>query len=799
MAREREDRDGKSRAQERVDDRHNKRRVFWRTVLLMVLFGAVAFVPLVGRLYQLQIVQHEELQEKAADQQTRDLSVSADRGTIYDSEGNILAMSATVQNLILSPKDLNAAIEENDEKIAAGKKANPNLNQAFVAQGLSQITGLDAEKIVERMGRTNSQYEVLYRKMENDMSEQVRAFIADNKLGNGVYLEPDSKRYYPYASLASTVIGFTGSENQGLYGAEYVYDEALSGVSGRVLTAKNGVGTEMLSRYENYIDAQDGRDHHLTINATIQGFAEKALEEGIEKYDVQNGGFCIVMDPNTAAILAMASNGGYDLNSPFEIFDPDEAFRLEEMEADPAVDEDTYKGELSKAQWAQWTNRCVNDTYEPGSTFKSMVVAAALEEGVVDLNSQFYCSGSKQVAGFTIHCSKREGHGAQDLTMAVQNSCNPAFIEIGQRLGAEKFYDYMEDFGFLSYTGVDLNGENKGRVWDRDFFESAEGAASLATASFGQTFRITPIQLITAACSVVNGGHLMVPHVLDYTTDAEGNVVDTVPVTEVRQVISEQTSATVRELLEQVVGAPKGTGKNAYQPGYRIGGKTGTSEKIGADQNEDDYIVSFLGVAPANDPKVVVLLAYDTPKPSYPGSSWTASGTYISGGNMAAPMAGPLLRQILDYMGVEKQYSASELSGADSTVPSLVGYDEATAASECKRLGYTYRKIGDGDAVTGQIPAAGAVLPAGSEVLIYMGERAPTDPVEVPDLAGKTPDQTKQALAAVNLYMRGSGSAQYFTSGTLCATQSIPAGAMVDPGTVVDVTFVENITDYRPE
>lgn len=794
MERERED--NKSKAQERVDDRHNKQRVFWRTVLLMTLFGVLAFAPLVGRLYQLQIVQHEELQEKAADQQTRDLSVSADRGTIYDSEGNILAMSATVQNLILSPKDLNAAIKANDEKIAAGKSANPSLNQAFIAQGLSQLTGVEVDKIIERMGKTNSQYEILCRKMETEQAEQVRAFIKDNKLGNGVYLEPDSKRYYPYASLASHIVGFAGAENQGLYGVEYVYDDELSGTSGRVVTAKNGAGTEMLSKYENYIDAQNGRDHHLTLNATIQGFAEKALEEGIEKYDVTNGGFCIVMDPNTGGILAMASSPGYDLNKPFEIFDADEALRLEEMKADPAVDEDTYKGELGKAQWAQWTNRCVNDTYEPGSTFKSIVVAAALEEGVVSLDTQFYCNGAKQVADHTIHCAKREGHGAQNLTDAVRNSCNPAFIEIGQRLGAEKFYDYMEDFGLLTYTGIDLNGENKGVVWDRKFFESKEGISSLATASFGQTFRITPIQLITAASAVVNGGHLMVPHVLDYTTDSEGNVVDTFSVTEVRQVISESTSATVRDMLEQVVGAKQGTGKNAYQAGYRIGGKTGTSEKIGADQNEDDYIVSFLGVAPANDPKVVILLAFDTPKPSYPGSSWTAGGVYISGGNMAAPMAGPLLKQILDYMGVDKQYSAEELSGADSTVPPLVGYNEEIAASECKRLGYTYRKIGEGDTVTGQIPAPGAVLPGGSQILVYMGESKPRDPVEVPDLTGLTPDQTRQALEKVNLFMRGSGSAQYFTSATLCGSQSIPAGAMVDPGTVVDVTFVENVADY---
>ncbi len=779
-----------------VDDRHNKQRVFWRTVILMVIFGILVFAPLVGQLFELQIVRHEELREKAADQQTRDLSVGADRGTIYDSEGNILAMSATVQNLILSPKDLAAAIEENDERIAKGKEGNPALDRDFIAQGLSQLTGVETETILKRMDKTNSQYEILCRKMETEQSEAVRAFIKTNKLGNGVYLEPDSKRYYPYSSLAAHVVGFVGGENQGLWGVEYIYDDALSGVSGRVITAKNGAGTEMLSPYENYIDAQNGLDHHLTVNATIQGFAEKILEEGIVKYDVQNGGFCIVMDPSTGAILAMASAPGYDLNAPFEVADPAEFTRLEELKADPAVSDEQYNEAVAAARNAQWRTRCINDTYEPGSTFKSLVLAAALEEGAVDLNTSFYCGGSKKVADRTISCAKREGHGAQDLTGAVCNSCNPAFIEIGQKLGAKKFYDYMEDFGLFDRTGIDLNGEGKGVIWSRKLFESEEGITSLATASFGQTLRITPIQLITAASAVVNGGHLMVPHVLDYTTDEEGNVVETFPVTEVRQVISEDTSATVRDILEQVVSAPKGTGKNAYQTGYRIGGKTGTSEKIDAGQNKDDYIVSFLGVAPANDPKIIVLLAYDTPKPASPGSSWTAGGTYISGGNMAAPMAGTLMRQILDYMGVDKQYSAEELSGADSTVPPLVGYNEETAAAECKRLGYTYRKIGEGAAVTGQIPAAGAVLPKGSEILVYMGEEKPTDLVEVPDLAGKNPDETRQALAKVNLYMRGSGSAQYFTSDTLCSDQSLPAGAMVEPGTVVDVTFVENVTDY---
>lgn len=747
----------------------------------MVLFGVIAFVPLAGKLYHLQIVQHEDLQERAARQQTRDMAVSADRGTIYDSEGNILAISATVQNLVVSPKDI----------------AENKLDTALIASGLSQYTGADAGNILKRLENTKSQYEVIARKLEEEDAEKVRAFIKDNKLGSGVYLEPDTKRYYPYSSLASHVVGFVGAENQGLYGAEMIYNDLLSGVGGRVVTAKNGAGTEMLSKYENYIDAQDGRNLHLTLNATIQGFAEKALEEGIEKYDIQNGGFCIVMNPKTGGILAMASNTGYDLNNFSAIADPLKAEELAAMKDDPNVSDEAYRSALGQAQLEQWRNRCVNDTYEPGSTFKSVVLASALEEGVVDLNSHFSCSGVAHVGGFDIHCSKRTGHGQQDLTMAVKNSCNPAFMDIGQRLGADRFYDYLETFGFRNATGVDLNGEGASQIWSRKFFTSEEGISSLATASFGQTLKVTPIQLITAASAVVNGGHLITPHIMDYTTDSDGNVVDAYQINEVRQVISEETSATVRSILEQVVAM--GTGKNCYQAGYRIGGKTGTSEKTGVGENEDDYIVSFLGVAPANDPEVVMLLAYDTPKPATPGSSWTAGGTYISGGNIAAPMAGPLLRQILDYLGVEKQYSAEELSGADTAVPQVMGYDEAKAGEVLAKRGFTYRKVGDGATVTGQIPAAGAVVPGGSQIVLYMGDDAPTQAVAVPDLSGLSPDKARQALANVNLYLRGTGSAKYFTSATLAANQSISPGAEVAPGTVVEVTFVEQIDDFTQQ
>ena len=757
-------------------DRHKKQRIFRRTVVLMVLFGVVTFGVGIARLYDVQIVQHDYYQEKAANQQTRDLAVTADRGTIYDNEGNILAISTTVQNLVISPKDI---------------KAN-ELDENLIAVGLSNLTGVEVETITKRMERTNSQYEVICRKMEEEQAEAVRTFIKENRLSSGIFLEPDSKRSYPYSSLASHIIGFVGADNNGLYGAEATFDDALSGVSGRVITAKNGAGTELLSQYENYIDARDGLDHHLTINATIQSFAEKALEEGIAKYAVRKGGFCIVMDPNTGGILAMASSPEYDLNQPYVIADQERAAELEAMKNDPAVSEEDYLKALQEAQWDQWRNRTIRDGYEPGSTFKTLVLAAALEEGVVSVNDTFTCTGVKQVANWPIHCSNRAGHGVQDLTLAVKNSCNPAFIEIGQRLGAERLYQYFRDFGLLNLTGIESAEEGMSQIWNEKYFTSEEGIASLAAASFGQTLKITPLQLVTAAAAAVNGGYLYTPHILDYTSDQDGQVVERHENTPVRQVISNQTSETVRNILEQVVAT--GTGKNVYHAGYRIGGKTGTSEK--RDETTGDLIVSFLGVAPANDPKVVVLLAYDSPTATTQGGSWGINGTYISGGNMAAPMAGNMIVQILDYMGVERQYSAEELSGADTAVPRVVGYDETEAARRLNKQGFAYRKVGDGTVVTDQIPAAGAVVPGGSEIILYMGQDKPEGQVEVPDRTGLSPDAARQALAARNLFMKGSGAADYYTSNTPAVTQSLPPGTMTEQGTVVEVSFAAQITDF---
>jgi len=462
------------------------------------------------------------------------------------------------------------------------------------------------------------------------------------------------------------------------------------------------------------------------------------------------------------------------------------------MRENPNITEKEYLTALGEAQFQQWRSKAVNDTYEPGSTFKSLVLAAALEEGVVNENTTFYCSGSVQVAGYTIRCHKHTGHGSQTLREAAMNSCNPAFIAIGQKLGAEKFYQYLEDYGLMSTTGVDMQGEGRGYIWNRDLFLSEEGISSLATASFGQRLTVTPIALITAAASAVNGGHLMEPYVLQSVTGRDGSMISSHQPVEVRQVVSEKTSEKVRSILESVVGGG-GTGKNAYVAGYRIGGKTGTSETL----VKDELIVSFLGFAPADDPQVIVLLAYDSPTPNSPGSNYTSGGYYISGGNMAAPMAGRLMADILDYLGVEKQYTQEELSGADTIVPKVTEVPLSEAQRLLKNSGLAWRVVGEGDMVTDQIPAQGASIPKNSRVVLYLGEEKPTALITVPDMTGRSPETAQTMLLEAGLYLRATGALEYYSSETVAASQSIAGGTQVEPGTVVEVCFIDNqVKDY---
>ena len=754
------------------------RMMLRRTLFLLSVCGAAAFVVLAARLYYLQIVRHDELEARAIAQQVRETTVSAPRGTIYDAKGEVLAMSAGVDTIYLSP----AEIAQNNEDAGA------------IAAGLAEILGLDYDAVYAKTQNTRSWYEVVARKVEEDVATAVREFKEEGGY-TGIKLEADTKRYYPNGSLAAHVIGFVGTDNTGLGGIEAKYDKVLSGTNGYVMRSTTAAGTDMLyTSWEDYFDAVPGSDMVLTIDAGIQYYVEKHLAQAVEDYDIQNGAAAICMEVDTGAILAMASLGNFDLNDYQTI--SGEAM----AEIDAAASGDAERAELiAAAQQLQWRNKAISDTYEPGSTFKIITLAMALEEGVVDMNSSFYCGGSTSVLGRNtpVRCWKSGGHGSQTLTQAVQHSCNVAFVNIGQRIGEERFYDYAEAFGFFERTGdssaqltgttgIDLGGESGSIWWSEDVFCNPENLSQLAAASFGQTFNITPLQLITAVSACVNGGYLMQPYLVQSTTSPDGTVTehDSTPV---RQVISEETSAKVRQILEQVVGdSTEGTGRNAYVAGYRIGGKTGTSTKTTEEiAGNKEYIVSFIGFAPADDPQIALLVLLDNPS--------SESGIYVSGGQMAAPVVGKMMADILPYLGLEPEYSDSELQTMDRAVPDVMGLSIAEAQSKLAESGLSCRVIGSGGAVTSQLPAANSVIASGSEVLLY-ADAAPVGGGSVPNLNGMTYSQAREALAAMGLFI-GSDSSVTDADNQLVSGQDIRAGTSAQAGTVITVTLYENDED----
>ena len=790
----------------RRSDGKNNRSLFRRTIFLMAVLGVGIFLPLVYRLYQLQIVEQEDWERRAATQQTRSISVPANRGTIYDREGRAMAMSATVYKLILSPRGVVGSIDKEKYKDkeknldeTAYEKALYDLRETIV-DGIVDLFGYDEERLWTRIERTSSGYEVLYYELEEEDAEKARQFISKNRLSGALQLTPSSKRYYPFSSIGSHVLGYMGQtessgENMvGKDGIEALYEGALSGELGRVVTSKNGWGQEMISGYEMYFDAQNGYDVHLTIDERIQAMLEQTLAEGIETYDVQAGAFGLAIDPQTGAVLAMASSPDFDPNNWGVLLSEALQEQVEQVKTEEG--DDAADAAWKEAWNKQMRNRVLKETYEPGSVFKPITVAIGLEEGVISLNSTYNCNGSKKFPGVEkpINCHKKGGHGQQNLTKAVGNSCNVALMNIAEEIGPEITWKYWQDFGLMEKTGIDLSGEEKGIFWTEEHFKSINASLELATSSFGQRFKVTPLEMITAFAAVINGGHLLQPYVVQSITDGDGNTTFYHETVEVRQVISESTSEKMRGILESVVA--NDSGHNASQIGYRIGGKTGTSELLDR-KNEPGYnkdvMCSFMGFAPADDPRVLVLVVYDTPKRSGVGSSYTAGGTYISGGNIAAPMAGALIANILDYMGIEKQYSADELAGAAAPMPYVVGSELTVAKGAVQSAGFECRTVGTGNVVTHQVPAAGVSIPGGSNVILYLGEEAPDGQVATPDLEGLSPAAAKTKLEEQGLFMQATGVVDYTDSSVVMAAQSVDAGTMVTPGTVIEVRFVSDI------
>ena len=777
----------------REQNQRANRTILRRTLVLMVLCGIVAFVPLIGTLYHLMITEHDYYNEKAIKNQTRSTNLTATRGVIYDANMNVLASSSTVETVFIDPNEIAEQMKQPE---------NSNLLDQ-IARGLGEILDVEPSFVYEQAADKQYRYKVIKRKISEELADEVRAFISENSI-TGVYLETDLKRYYPNSSLAAQALGFVSSDNNGSEGLEAYYNEELSGTAGKVVTSKGNYGSEMLYTYEKYYDASDGSSLITTIDSTVQAYVEKNLQNAIDKYDIKNGAFCIVMDVNTGEIKAMATLGSYDPNNYLEIYDDTTALLLEnERAAALALPEasaayeaaiETYKQDVAAARMAQWRNRCVSDGYEPGSTFKLITLASALDSGAVTLNDSFYCGGQEKFTGREqiLNCWKSAGHGAQTTAQALGNSCNIAFGHIGLRMGGDTFYDYLKSFGIMEKTGVDLPGEASGLFYERKYLNDPAnyGTSYLITSSFGQSFRITPMQLVRAVAAIVNGGYVLEPYIVSEVVDADGNTVEKNEKTVLRQVISQQTSETMRTLMEQVV--TEGTASAARTPGYRVGGKTGTSEKLDEyDENGQqvkDKIVSFVGVAPIDDPKYVVLVALDTPAYSENSEKYTVHGMYISGGLMAAPTVRDIFLDILPYLGVEPDYGSEDIRGVNFTVPDVIGMDETEAGELLAEKTITYRVVGTGSVVTDQLPVAGSQVPGNSQIILYMGAEKQATRVEVPDFIGYSVADVNYLASNAGLYVQAKGTDRTDVY-VLAAYQDIDPGTEVDRGTTITVEF----------
>lgn len=730
-------------------------RLRQRTAILILLILVLGFGAAVLRLTYLTTVQSSELQEAAVDLQLADTTVSAKRGTIYDANGNVLAESASVWQVVMSPINF-----KNDKQRQAA------------AKGLSEIFDLEYNDVLEDT-KQQSHYVVVKRRIESDEREKVLELVdtlkKNYKCAGVIQLLDDYKRYYPKNSLASSVIGFTGSDDQGLEGVEYEYDSYLSGIPGRIITAQNARGIDMPFQYEQNVESEDGNNVYLTIDETIQSICEKYMQKGVEDNNVLNKGVCIAMDVNTGAILAMVTTDGYDLNNPYELSAKDK----KKIKSTPKKKQAEAE---SAALSAMWRNKAVADTYMPGSVFKMCVASAALEENLVNDKTSFTCTGSIEVEGETLHCSNTEGHGTQSFVEAISNSCNPAFVQIGQMLGASKFRQYYQGFGFSDKTGIDLPGEAEDSFWK----EGKMGGVDLAVASFGQNFSITPIQMITACAAVSNGGYVVQPHVVSKITDSKGNVIKTVDKKIKRQVISDDTSKKMNEYLEyntERQGAAAG-----YISGYKVAGKTGTSEKKGVTKVEssfsEDYISSFCGYAPADDPQIAMLGFFDTP-----------DGDAYYGSQVSSPVFINIMSEVLPYLDVKTSYTDEELGYVDASAGDYTGVsvDEAKTAVEAD--GFTATVKGSGSTVISQIPTVSSGLQKGGSIVLYTDSDSQSETVSVPSLIGLSPDEVNNVASAYGLNVSFSGAT---TSSGTSSSQDIEAGTSVSPGTVITVSFADS-------
>jgi stage V sporulation protein D (sporulation-specific penicillin-binding protein) len=726
--------------------------------LVIPLFGTAAV-----NLTKIMLINGEFYKEKAAGQQLRDVTLPATRGDIVDRNGNILATSATVHTLFIAPKTVK--VSDDDEN---GTKTEARRN--LISDGLASILNLDRGKIYAAT-KKNTSYEIIKRKVEKPEADKVREFISENKLGSIIGLDEASKRYYPNDTLASTIMGFVGDDNQGLEGLEKYYDNDLKGQDGRVMALQNAVGATMPFSYETTVNPVSGNTLMLTIDEYIQHYVDKHLEQAVKDNSVTNRGACIVMDPQNGEILAMSVKPDYNLNAPFEIYDETAKAKIASLSGDERTKE------IAQEQQQQWRNKIISDLYEPGSTFKLLTGAMGLDQGVVNVNSSFNCTSAFSVSDRTYHCANNKAHGSLTFIEAFEKSCNISFIQIGQRVGNIAFQQYFKSLGLNDRTGIDLIGEtsNKGL----NYSEKKMGPVELASNSFGQTSSITPIQMITAASAVANGGYLVTPHLMKQEMDANNNIVKTAAEPRKRQVVSSQTSQTMLAAMEGVV--KNGTAKNANVTGYRVGGKTGTSEKVQQNaQNPDkpkEYIASFVAFAPIDNPKVAVLMLLDQPH-----------GENIHGGTIVAPVVGALLADILPHLGIEPKYTEEQLATLDVQTPNVTAIAVTQAKNKLESAGLKVKTVGNGNTVLKQNPAANTSIPKNGTVVLYTSESKQSDPVTVPDLTNLSISAAgREAIeAGVNVKIAGYATGD---SGAVSFKQSIAKNTKVEAGTVITVEF----------
>ena len=737
-----------------------------KRILAILMILCIAITGIVGGvLFKVSVIDSKELSAMATDQQQSSFDIKAKRGTIYDRNNKVLAQSTTVWDVIISPGD----IEKNEPE-----------NREFICKGISDILGVKYETLTEACKDISSRYYVVKKKVDRSTVEKINNFVLKNNLNRySVYTVENSERSYPNGTLAASVLGFVNENEEG-YGIEAYYNSYLKGTDGRVITTTDAHGNAMPYDYSARYSAKDGNSLVLTIDETLQYYLEKNLEITVSQHKLANRSTGIIMNAKTGAIVAMATSPGFDPNDPSNVYFESDKLTLAKMSADKKTEEEI----LAKKQeiWGkQWQNKAVSELYIPGSVFKMFTCASALEEEVVSLDSTFECSGIADVAGTKIRCWNVGGHGVSNLTEAMIRSCNPAFIKIGQLLGVEKFSKYFEAFGFTEKTGIDLPGEADSLYVK----ESDMGIVELSSSAFGQTTKVTPIQMVTAAAAVVNGGKLVTPYVVDKIIDSDGNVVKSAQTVVRRQVISEETSATMRKILEDVVTA--NGGGNAYMSGYRIGGKSGTSEKID-DYNsgktpELRYVATFCAIVPIDDPEYVMLVVCDEP----------TSG-YIYGSAIAAPVVSAVFKEGLEYMGIYPQYTADELAQQDVTVPWVGGYNSIRAEAQLTAAGLKAEYIGstDGTEVTGQVPSAGTVMPSGSTVMLYMGDIPLSDyrMSTVPNVIGMTVEEANKALSEAGLNISITGAAT--GSEAKAVSQSVNSGLVVYRGSVIEVNFLVN-------